>query len=169
MAARSVPGLSESVRRSTDDGADRRELRGRKSLASHTAKQRSRRRLASVWTLTIPLLAGGLYLAWLTLPLGRLGGPMEVPFWILAPAFALGEVAVVHLRFRKNAHSFSMSEVPLIIGLFSAFPPALIAAQVIGSFLALTLHRKQAAVRVAFNAKTQRYGTCNTMETLLVP
>ena len=24
------------------------------------------------------------------------------------------------------------------------------------------------AVRVAFNAKTQRYGTCNTMETLLV-
>jgi hypothetical protein len=76
---------------------------------------------------------------------------VEVPFWVLAPAFTLGEVAVVHLRFRKNAHSFSMSEVPLIIGLFSAFPPTLIAAQVVGSFVALTLHRKQAAVRVAFN------------------
>ena len=151
MTATSVPDLNETVPRSADGGADRRKHRGRRSLATHTAKQRSRRRLASVWTLTIPLMGGGLYLAWLTLPLGRLGGPVEVPFWILAPVFALGEVAVVHLRFRKNAHSFSMSEVPLIIGLFSAFPPALIAAQAIGSFVALTLHRKQAAVRVAFN------------------
>ena len=151
VAARSVPDLSEAVHRPAVGGADRRKRRGRRLLATHPAKQRSRRRLASVWTLTIPLLGGGLYLAWLTLPLGRLGGPVDVPFWVLAPAFALGEVAVVHLRFRKNAHSFSMSEVPLIIGLFSAFPPALIAAQVVGSFVALTLHRKQAAVRVAFN------------------
>ncbi len=101
--------------------------------------------------LTIPLLAIGAAMVWLIAPFDRLGGPVEVTFWMLAPAFALGEIAVVHLRFRKNAHSFSMSEVPLIVGLFSALPLTLIAAQAIGSFLAFTLHRKQSAVRVAFN------------------
>ncbi len=44
-----------------------------------------------------------------------------------------------------------MSEVPLIVGLFSAHPLALIVAQALGSVVAFTLHRKQQAVRVVFN------------------
>ncbi|MDH5373241.1 MAG: hypothetical protein OEX97_09885, partial [Acidimicrobiia bacterium] len=125
----------------------------------------ARRRLVSVWTLTVPLMVVAAYLVWLVVPLEHLGGPIDVPFWILAPVFALGEVAVVHLRFRKNAHSFSMSEVPLIVGLFSAFPLAVIASQAIGSLAAFTLHRKQAAVRVVFNV-TQ--GVVVTSATILL-
>lgn len=151
MTATAIPELKESTSRPTGVGVVRRKRDMVQLKSSSRAQRRSNRRLASVWMLAAPLLAIGAFLAWIMAPMGRLGGLVEIPFWVLAPAFTLGEVAVVHLRFRKNAHSFSMSEVPLIVGLFSTFPLGLIVAQALGSFLAYTLHRKQTMVRVAFN------------------
>ena len=147
MTASSIPDLEETATRSTGRGAGSR----KRDVANVRVRKRSGRRPASVWILTVPLMGCAAYLAWMTAAFDRLGGPVDVPFWVLAPVFALGEVAVVHLRFRKNAHSFSMSEVPLIVGLFSALPIVLVAAQAFGSFVAFTLHRKQAAKRVVFN------------------
>jgi signal transduction histidine kinase len=80
----------------------------------------------------------------------ELPGPF-VPWWLLAIAFGLAEVFVIHIRIARDAHSFSLSEIPLVIGL--AFVPAagIVLAQVIGVGAALTLHRRQRPIRAAFN------------------
>src|ERR671919_597522 len=74
-----------------------------------------------------------------------------LPLPLLAGLFYLAELTVVHFRFRRDAHSFSLSEVPLVLGLFFAAPWALVPAQLIGSALALTLHRRQPVLKLAFN------------------
>jgi len=74
-----------------------------------------------------------------------------VPWWVLIPAFYLAELAVVHIRFKRDAHSFSMSELPLVMGLFFFAPVALVVAQLIGNLLVLTVHRRQPAIKLAFN------------------
>lgn len=73
------------------------------------------------------------------------------PWWALAGFFYAAEIAVVHLKFRKDAHSFSMSDIPLVLGLIYASPVQLITAQAIGNLVALTLHRRLPPVKLFFN------------------
>jgi signal transduction histidine kinase len=80
----------------------------------------------------------------------ELPGP-SVPWWVLAIAFGLAEVFVIHVRIGRDAQSLSLSEIPLVIGLAYAAPSALILAQVVGVGAALTLHRRQTPIRTAFN------------------
>ncbi len=78
--------------------------------------------------------------------------PWWVGFMALAASFALAEVFVVHLHLRGNAHTFSMAELPLALGLFYTHPLALIAANVVGGGLALALYRRQSPLKLAFNS-----------------
>jgi signal transduction histidine kinase len=80
----------------------------------------------------------------------ELPGP-SVPWWVLAIAFGLAEVFVIHVRIGRDAQSLSLSEIPLVIGLAYAAPSTLILAQVVGVGAALTLHRRQTPIRTAFN------------------
>jgi len=77
--------------------------------------------------------------------------PISLPWPLLAVAFAAAEAAVVHLRFRRDAHSFSLSEIPLVLGLFLATPGSLLLAQVVGAAVALIVIRRQPPLKVAFN------------------
>ena len=77
-------------------------------------------------------------------------GPI-IPWWALAIAFYLAETFVAHLHFRKQAHTLSASEIGLVLGLFFATPAGLLAAQMVGAGLALAVHRRQKAVKFAFN------------------
>ena len=65
--------------------------------------------------------------------------------------FYLAEVFVVHLQFRKQAHTLSLSEVGLALGLFFASPANLLAAHVVGAAAALVINRRQRAIKLAFN------------------
>jgi signal transduction histidine kinase len=80
----------------------------------------------------------------------QLPGP-SVPWWVLAIAFGLAEVFVIHVRIGRDAQSLSLSEIPLVIGLAYVAPSALILAQVVGVGAALTFHRRQTPIRTAFN------------------
>ncbi len=75
----------------------------------------------------------------------------RIPWPAMALLFYLAELAVVHYQFRRDAHSFSMSEVPLVAGLFFMAPIPLILAQAAGSMIVLTVHRRLPAVKVGFN------------------
>ncbi len=75
---------------------------------------------------------------------------VNVPWLVLVILFAAAERAVFHLRFRKDAHSFSLSEIPLIIALFVASPLAAITAQMVAN-AAVLVHRRQQPVKFAFN------------------
>ncbi len=78
-------------------------------------------------------------------------GSFNVPWWAIAIAAFLAEANVVHVHFRKDAESFSLSELPLVVGLFFTSPAGLMAAQLIGPAAALILRRKQPPTKLAFN------------------
>jgi diguanylate cyclase (GGDEF)-like protein len=77
--------------------------------------------------------------------------PWFVGLPVLAGLFALAEMFVVHLRIRADAHTFSLVELPLAIGLFFVQPIVLVAAQLTGAGLALVLHRRQGPLKLLFN------------------
>jgi diguanylate cyclase (GGDEF)-like protein len=105
-----------------------------------------------VWLFTIVL-------TWLTVALGMLLVPAEppiavpvmIPAWLLAACFYLAEAKVIHLHIGRSAHSFSMSELPLVAGLFLVNPLAFIVARLVGSAIALFFNRRQRGVKLAFN------------------
>src|SRR5918992_1613049 len=105
-----------------------------------------------VWLLTAALVVGGLVLLAAVLPrLEPLTGPLSLPWWVLAVLFYLGEVKVVHLHSRRMTHSFTLSDVPLVVGLFLASPTDLVLANVVGAGAGLLIHRRPSAVKWAFN------------------
>src|ERR1700682_6495163 len=85
-----------------------------------------------VWLLNPGLAAIGLVLYFVGVRhLGSPNAPFEMPWWALAVGFCLAEIFVVHVEFRRDAHSVSLSEIPLVLGLFFAAPHALVLAQVV--------------------------------------
>jgi diguanylate cyclase (GGDEF)-like protein len=86
----------------------------------------------------VPAFANGPFLAW---------------YW-LALAFYLAEVLVVHLQFRKQAHTLSLTEIGLTLGLLLGAPSALLIGQLAGTAVALVINRwksQRQLVRLAFN------------------
>lgn len=75
----------------------------------------------------------------------------SIPIWVLAILFYVAEITVVHVKFKRNTQSFSMSEIPLVLGLFFASPLALMGAQLIGNAVALTANRRQPMLKLVFN------------------
>ena len=76
---------------------------------------------------------------------------MHAPWWALAIGFAATEVFVVHAYIRGSAHTLSLSELPLVVGLLLAVPQDLVIAQVAGPIVVLVLVRRNELVKVAFN------------------
>ena len=91
------------------------------------------------------------------LPVPR--APFTLPLWLAAVSFYVIEIKVVHLHFRRGAHSFSLSEVPLVIGLFFVAPSDLVVAHALAGGAALLIHRRQQTVKLAFNVATFALGT----------
>ena len=44
----------------------------------------------------------------------------HLPWWAVALGFACAEICVVHVRFRRSAHSFSLADLPFVFGLVFA-------------------------------------------------
>ena len=109
-------------------------------------------RAALPWAITagLALLAAGLY------PLASqthapLVGGIELPWWAMAGAYALATLLVVHIQFRHEAHSVTLSECAIVLGLLVARPQAMVVGALLGTGLVLVLHRKQSPVKLAFN------------------
>ncbi|MGH8888170.1 MAG: putative bifunctional diguanylate cyclase/phosphodiesterase [Acidothermaceae bacterium] len=106
------------------------------------------RRLRSFVGALIVLACGGVALFWTQT---TVIATFHLPWPLLAMLFYLAETCLVHLHFRRGAHSFSMSEVPLVLGLFFATPRELLLAQFLGCALALAVQRRQTPLKAAFN------------------
>ena len=94
-----------------------------------------------------------------------LAAPFRLPWWVVAVAYGFAEILVVHLQFRRDTHSFSLSEIPLVVGLFFLRPDELLLALVTGSAVALTLHRRQPLIKLVFNLANL---TCITSVAVLI-
>ncbi len=105
-----------------------------------------------LWPMTAAMVAVAAAMALLWLPGdATLGAPVRLEWWVLAIAFAVTESAIIHIPVQRDAHTISMSEIPLILGLVFAAPPALLAGRLVGGALALVAYRRQPLTKVAFN------------------
>jgi diguanylate cyclase (GGDEF)-like protein len=79
--------------------------------------------------------------------------PLTTPhmdWWLIALAFVAAEVCVVHLEFRRSAHSFSLADIPFVFGLIFSSAQSLALGAVAGSAVVYA-SRRQPAVKLAFN------------------
>src|SRR5829696_1454939 len=98
----------------------------------------------AIWTAAISLFAGPVD------DLPPLHDP-QIAWWWLAIGFLIGERCVVHLEFSRNAHSFSLGDVPLVFGLVLATGHDLVVAAVVGPALTLLLDRRLPPIKLFFN------------------
>jgi diguanylate cyclase (GGDEF)-like protein len=89
----------------------------------------------------------------------------QLPWWALMPLFVAGEVFLVHLHFRRDNHSFSMTDVPLALGMLFVPPSGVLAASLLSSLLSLGVYRRLSAVKMVFNVSS---GMCSVSVGLVV-
>ncbi len=92
--------------------------------------------------------------------LHALAAPLHLPLWVLVAGFALAELSIMHIEFRRDAHSVSLNEIPLVLALVFASPGHLVAAQLIGGGSALLVHRRQAPLKIVFNLSHFAFEDC---------
>ncbi|HMC53330.1 MAG TPA: EAL domain-containing protein [Acidimicrobiales bacterium] len=105
------------------------------------------------------VVTGLLFATWIrTLP--RLPTPVRIPWLAVVFGFALADIAVVHVESRSGTHSISLSDIPLALGLFFITPTHLLLARLLGSVLALVVHRRSSPARAAFALSLVGLQTC---------
>jgi diguanylate cyclase (GGDEF)-like protein len=130
-----------------------------KDTGSHPAWWSSLSGPKAVWVLNALVGAGALVLF-----LGPAGRPsaLETPhldWWLLALAFFVAELCVVHLHFRRSAHSFSLADLPLVLGLLFASGHDLLIGGLIGTGLTLAFERRLPPIKVVFNLAQFAFAT----------
>ena len=108
---------------------------------------------ARVWAWTALLVFVTVLIWWSVIR--HISVQVPVPFPMPWPLIALGiyvaEVRVVQVHFRRETHSFSLSEVPSVMGLFLLSPTDYLLAVMVGSGAALLLHNRAPLIKIAFN------------------
>ena len=119
----------------------------RKSLGAHLGA-RPKVYLASMAGL---LGAGGALLIALADPTGSTPWRhLITPALLLLTLFIAAESSQIHLEFRRDTYSVSLSELPLVIGLFMLPPSWLLAARLLAAAVVI-LARRTAPLKAAFN------------------
>ncbi len=77
--------------------------------------------------------------------------PIAIPVVLLVALFLAAEVFVIDVELRREVHSISLSEVPLVLGLFFVSPLALIVARLAGSGGGLLLHARRFDIKFWVN------------------
>jgi diguanylate cyclase (GGDEF)-like protein len=74
-----------------------------------------------------------------------------VPWWALAAAFAVTEASSVHVHSRRGAHTLTLVELPLVLGLLLASPGDVMIGWVVGAVVAIALSRSYVPAKIGFN------------------
>lgn len=127
----------------------------RRAVAARSAQRRSVAPLHAVrrvWALgaLIGCVAALFYLVVVS-RLALAPPAVGIPWMVFAALFCIAEARRLHVHFRRNVHSFSLSELPLVLGLFLASPQTLVSSRLAGTLVALWLIRKHPPAKVLFN------------------
>ena len=112
-----------------------------------------------VLSLAVVAAAAGLLLG----PVRALDQPnagFHLPWPVLTALFAGTVVLRVHVQFRREVHSVTLMELPLVLGLHFADPTGMVLARMAGSILALVLHSRQRGLKLLFNLGLFALETC---------
>jgi diguanylate cyclase (GGDEF)-like protein len=119
--------------------------RGKSALRSWLASSRP------IWALNFALLvtAVALFLGPVDWPNALISS--YLPWWSLALGFLVAERCVVHLHFKRSAHSFSLGDIPLVFGLLFASAHDLVIGTLVGTSIVLILDRRLPLIKLFFN------------------
>ncbi len=78
-------------------------------------------------------------------------GHLPIPWIALVAAFFAAEGTALHVEIRRETHSLSLSGLPLVLGLLSVGPVALILARVLGGGAALAAIRRRGSLKLMWN------------------
>ncbi|SNT03381.1 diguanylate cyclase/phosphodiesterase [Geodermatophilus pulveris] len=76
---------------------------------------------------------------------------LHLPWWVLSMGFAATEACVFHVQTRREARTVSVSELPLVLGLFFAAPLELLAGRLVGSGAIFVFHRRSSLLKTSWN------------------
>jgi diguanylate cyclase (GGDEF)-like protein len=88
-----------------------------------------------------------------------------LPWWMLAALFAVTEACALRARVGRSHHVISLSEVPLVMGLFLAEPLHLLTARLVGVAVVLAVRRRQALPTVLLTLGLAASGTAIALVT----
>src|SRR4051812_50131265 len=102
----------------------------------------------SGWVLAMSAALAGLALVpgWPLLLAPALNSAVQLPWWLLAAGFAATEACVLHIQVKREAQTVSISELPLVLGLFFASPAQLLIGRLVGSAAILLFYRRASGV-----------------------
>jgi hypothetical protein len=104
-----------------------------------------------ILSLAVALIAAGL-LAGPLRGLPQPDGSIHLPWPLLAALFGASVALRVHFQFRREVHSITLMELPLVLGLYFVDPIGLVLARLAGSIPVLVLHSRQRGSKLLFNA-----------------
>ncbi len=103
-----------------------------------------------VWWLTLAMLGAGLGISHLLVDNGAAPAvPITLSWWVFALIVAVIEFPLIHLYIRSEAHSFTLGELGLCLGLFLVPPEHFIIGAVVGATIAKF---RLPPLKLAFNA-----------------
>ena len=108
---------------------------------------------------SMAVVAGAFFATWIR-ELPELRASVQLSWVVVAFGFALCDILVVHVESRRGTHSISLCDIPLTLGLFFVSPTHLFVARVLGSALALVVHRRSSPLRAAFDLSLFSLQTC---------
>jgi diguanylate cyclase (GGDEF)-like protein len=78
---------------------------------------------------------------------------VPLPWWALVALVAVAQSCVLNVQLKREARSVSLTELPLLLGLFYASPVELLLCRLVGGFLAQVVARRQYRhpAKLAFN------------------
>ncbi len=133
-------------------------------MTSETATEPQPKRATRLARMLSPVLAvhpvWGLNLALIAAAAALYAGPVHglrpladphLPWWAIAIAFAIAERCVVHLHFRRGAHSFSLGDIPLVFGVIFCSAESFVLGCLLGCGLVLLFDRRLPPVKLVFN------------------
>lgn len=92
--------------------------------------------------------------------LSAIEAPLKISLPLAALLFFAGESMVVHLQLRRDAYSYSLTEVAMILCLFFAEPTTVVLGQFLGATAALTFVRRQSLLKLIFNVAHYCFEAC---------
>src|SRR5262249_31230064 len=116
------------------------------------ARRRGEGSLSLVVAVGVVLVAGAVF-AWFHL--GARPAPSDdvhLAWWQLMIMFAIAALFVLHVQVRREAQTRSLTESPLVLGLFFAAPHALLAARLTGLLVVVVERRHRSLFKLFFNA-----------------
>lgn len=103
------------------------------------------------WTAGLLIAAAGFGLAGFLPPHSASPAGPTVSWLLLAVLFGIAEVCVLHVQMRGGARTVSLSEAPLVLGLFFTAPPDLVLARLIGPLVVFAIIRRQSLLKLGVN------------------